>query len=186
MSDNPSAFPCARCGIVASHKQGRQWLCPKHYRIGQMRAGAKRHGKTVPTPDQFEVIIPNPFQCVDCAAPMNWLARDGQCTVATLQHYRDGTHGIVCRSCNTRHAFMDGDTFRDLRPEHKICPKCKEVKPFASFSVDASRSGQMRLKSSCRECSGVSHSKWQTENRSYYNAKQREYRAARKLAARAD
>ena len=179
MIDNPPAFPCVRCAAAASHKQGRQWLCPKHYRFGQMRAAAKRNGKTVPTAADLDELTPSPFDCQDCGEPMNWLGRDGHTQVATLQHYRDGTHGIVCRSCNTRHAFMPNDDFRGTPKEHKFCPECEAVKPFAAFARDAHRSGPLKLKSWCRVCSGLAHAEWQNNNRDHYNAKQRERRARR-------
>ena len=50
-------------------------------------------------------------ECPECGTAMNWFTADGASTVATIQHYRDGTIAIVCKSCNTRHAFMDGDSY---------------------------------------------------------------------------
>lgn len=179
MIENPSAFPCSRCGEASSHKQGHQWLCPKHYRFGQMRSTAKRRGLVVPEHAELEALVPDKMACPECSAQMNWLAKCGQSTVASLQHYRDGTLALVCRSCNTRHAFAPGDSFRDAPKDHKHCPQCQTFKPFTDFSADRGRSGSIKLKSWCRACSHAAHTNWRIRNREHYNAKQREGRARR-------
>jgi hypothetical protein len=146
-----------------------------------MRATAKRAGKMVPTREQLESMLRD--NCADCGVMMNMLSKDGERErTASLQHYRDGSLGIVCTSCNTRHAFMPGDSFRDMPKDHKRCPRCEIVKPFASFSIDRGRSGPMKFKSWCKSCASASHTEWQRKNREHYNAKQREARAARRAA----
>lgn len=180
MSDVSTALiKCSRCDLLAIRLQGHQWLCAMHYRFGQMRAGAKRHGKAVPSHDELAALVIADGHCADCQVPMNWLAKFGQATVATLQHYRDGSFGIVCRSCNTRHAAMPDDTYRDLPAGHKWCPQCSTAKPLCDYSADNSRSGPMKVKSWCKQCSSASHTEWQRNNREQYNAKQREGRARR-------
>lgn len=175
--ENPPAFPCAWCDEVAARKQGRLWLCPKHYRHQQMRVNAKRHGKAVPSYHQLECISTPELLCMDCGRVMNWLSGDGQSTVVTLQHYRDGTFGLVCRSCNTRHAFMADDTYREMPKDHKLCPSCNTVKPLKDFWADNGRSGEIRKKSCCKPCSTSAVLAWRSKNRTHYNSKQREYRA---------
>lgn len=179
--DDEPAMLCGRgaCQSKAARKQGHQWLCEKHYRYGQMRSLAQRRGLYVPSVDVLDSLLRPGFLCQDCNCRMNWLGKDGQATVATLQHYRDGCCGIVCRSCNTRHAYMPGDTFRQMPKDHKWCPRCKATKPFAMFSTDNGRSGPMKLKSHCKACSDVAQANWREANRDYYNAKQRERRAIR-------
>lgn len=174
---------CSRCGSAAVRYQGHQHLCAKHYRFGQMRALAKRRGKSVPDHQELEGLVSDGNRCADCSRLMNWLAAEDQASVATLQHYRDGTYALVCRSCNTRHAYMPGDTYRDVPKDHKLCPKCNEVKPDREFCSDNSRSGPRKLKSHCRECSHKSHTEWRIKNRDHYNAKQRERRAAHPASA---
>lgn len=193
--ENPPAFPihdgserargrvCSRCGDHALRRQGHQWLCAKHYRFGQMRANARRRGLAAPSHEQLDTLVSTELRCADCGVIMNWLARDGQASVATLQHYRDGSFGIVCRSCNTRHAFAPGDSFRTAPPDHKFCPRCDQFKPLSEFHADRSRSGPRKIKSWCRTCSNAAHRQWQEKNREYYNAKQREGRARRRAAA---
>jgi len=171
---------CTRnnCGCVAVRKQGNQWLCARHYRFGQMRSKARTSGKAVPEHAQLEAMLTD--ACPDCGIVMNILSiAGGHHKTATLQHYRDGTLAIVCLSCNTRHASMPGDSYRDMPKDCKRCPQCAGIKPFSAFAVDNGRSGPMKLKSWCKECSSTSHTEWQRNNRDHYNAKQREGRSAR-------
>lgn len=179
-ANNPQAFPCSRCGLKASHYQGHQWLCPKHYRFGQMKASARRHGKYVPSHEELQELVHAKMLCVDCKREMNWLSKDGQSTVTSLQHYRNGTIGLVCRSCNTRHAFMLEDSYKEMPKDSKHCPQCKLIKSSSLFSSDLGRTGQIRRKSWCKECSNKSHTNWQRRNKDEYNKKQREYRKKRK------
>lgn len=177
--ENGGPALCSVCGEVATMKQGHQSLCDKHYRFGQMRVHAKRHGKSVPSRDELEAITPKDLVCPDCSKKMNWRGVDGRSTVASLQHYRDGSYGIVCRSCNTRHAFMHDDTYREMPKDHKQCPQCNLIKPHTEFAADNGRTGPMKLKSWCKSCSSKSHTEWQRNNREHYNDKQREGRANR-------
>ena len=175
------AFFCSRCGIDAVRKQGHQWLCAKHYRFGQMRAKAKQSGKLVPSHEQLEAMLRD--NCTDCGVAMNLLSKSGEREkTASLQHYRNGSLGIVCTSCNTRHAFMPSDTYRDMPKDHKWCPRCEAAKPFSEYAADNGRTGPMKLKSWCKQCSSTSQTEWQRNNRDHYNATQRAWRAARNAA----
>lgn len=169
------------CDEVSVRKQGHQHLCAKHYRFGQMRVNAKRRGLAVPSHEQLHLLVNSDLACPDCSRQMNWLSGDGMSSVASLQHYRDGSFGIVCRSCNTRHAFMPDDTFLNIPDNHKYCPHCKLSKPRSEFYRDAGRAGELKTKSLCKECSNKSFENWRIKNREKYNARQREYRAKRKL-----
>lgn len=171
---------CSVCGLDSTIKQGNQMLCDMHYRFGQMRSNAKRHGKVVPSREQLSQMSGVSLICPDCGVQMNWRAKDGQNTVASLQHYRDGTMNIVCRSCNTRHAFMSEDSYRDMPKDHKLCHVCKEIKPLAEFTKDSYQSGQAKRKRKCRSCSDKLVNEWKEKNRDKYNEYQRAYRAKRK------
>lgn len=171
---------CSVCGSSATIKQGNQHLCDKHYRFGQMRTKAKTDGKSVPSRQELSSMAGVDLVCPDCGVQMNWRARNGQATVASLQHYRDGSMAIVCRSCNTRHAFMDGDSYRLMQKDHKQCPCCKQIKSVEAFTLDASRSGVAKRKSKCRQCSDAQTKQWKESNRDQYNEYQRQYRAKRK------
>ena len=173
---------CSRCECDATMKQGNQYLCDKHYRFGQMRASAKRNDKEVPTHEQLAALVSREMNCPDCGVQMNWRSKDGKSTVASLQHYRSGQIGIVCLSCNTRHAAMDGDSYCNMPKDHKRCPCCLETKPAFDFSVDNGRSGTIKRKSICKQCSDVKVNQWKERNRNEYNAYQRAYRAKRKAS----
>lgn len=114
VDDGGPAKVCSRCGELACRKQGNQWLCPKHYRFGQMRSLARVRRKLVPSHAELHQMPGVNLICPDCGRLMNWFARDGQASVASLQHYRDGSMAIVCRSCNTRHAYAPNDDFRGI------------------------------------------------------------------------
>lgn len=171
---------CSVCNLSSTIKQGNQMLCDMHYRFGQMRSNAKRHEKVVPSREQLSQMSGASLICPDCGVQMNWRAKDGQNTVASLQHYRDGTMNIVCRSCNTRHAYMPEDSYRDMPKDCKLCPVCEEIKPITEFTKDNNRSGQTRRKSKCRSCSNKLVNEWKEKNRDKYNEYQRSYRAKRK------
>lgn len=171
---------CSKCSSEATIKQGNQWLCDKHYRFAQMRASAKRNGKLCPPVVILESLKGADLTCPDCGVSMNWRAKDGQCTVATLQHYRNGALAIVCLTCNTRHAFMESDEYQRMDKDHKQCPSCKQIKPLTNFTLDAGRSGMAKRKSICSSCSNVKVQKWKEANREKYNEYQRAYREKRK------
>jgi hypothetical protein len=171
---------CSVCSQESTIKQGNQMLCDMHYRFGQMRSNAKRHGKTIPSREQLSQMSGASLVCPDCNVQMNWRAKDGQNTVASLQHYRDGSMNIVCRSCNTRHAFMPEDSYREMPKDHKLCPACKSIKPLDQFTKDNYQAGQAKRKRKCRSCSDKLVNEWKEKNRDKYNQYQREYRAKRK------
>lgn len=163
MTDKNIPEICARCESPSVRRQGHQNLCKKHYRFGQMRASAKRRNKLVPSHEELEKMVSDENRCLDCNSKMNWLALENQVLVVSLQHYRDGSLGLVCRSCNTRHAYMPDDTFRKIGVDEKLCPKCKIVKNVAAFCKDNSRSGLRKIKSYCRQCSKEVHRNWRNK-----------------------
>lgn len=148
------------CQEPAIRKQGHQWLCVKHYRYGQMRAAATRRGLAPATDDQFDAMLRPDFCCPECSRPMNWLREGGADTVATFQHYRDGTLSIVCHSCNVRHSGMPGDSYRDMPKDHKRCPKCEQVKPLSEFAHVASKPGPFKAASHCKQCNRAAWRRW--------------------------
>jgi hypothetical protein len=158
---------CKHCDAPAIYLYTR-WLCPMHHRFRQMRADALKGGKIVPSMADLIAMTRN-FVCVDCGVALNWFAKDGKRTVATLQHYRDGTLGIVCFSCNARHGAMPGDTFRDLPDGHKWCAKCSQVKPCGEFHADRSSGRLLKLRGSCKACSEIARSKWYARNVEHCN-----------------
>jgi hypothetical protein len=106
-----------------------------------MRRVATRDGKVSPTREHLENIFSwDGMTCRDCGVTMHWLKEEGpRAQQLTLQHYRSGSMGFVCLSCNTRHAAMPGDSYCDLPKDHKRCPKCEQIKPLSEFYRDASK-----------------------------------------------
>ena len=178
--DNGGKLICSRCHAQAVRKQGNQNLCAKHYRFVSMRSRARIDGKRVPTYEELESLLDVSLACPDCSRNMNWLSADGASTVITLQHYRDGSLALVCLSCNSRHASMPEDSYREMPKDHKRCPTCEQIKPSYEFTADNSRTGYLRRKSKCRACSNASVNGWKEANRERYNEYQRQYRKRRK------
>lgn len=146
---------CSRCDLPRCGKPASR-RCAKHHRFVHMRADAKYAGKSVPTEAALEelVLASDGLKCRDCNRQMNWFQSDGVGSVVTLQHYRDGTFGLVCRSCNAAHANWPGDVFVSVdRTTHKFCPNCGETKTLESFRKHGgSLCGRY---SYCRDCDAV-------------------------------
>lgn len=166
------SMTCSICANAASHKQGHQYLCPMHYRFGQMRSSAKRRGKLVPTRESLaKMVDAHHMRCAHCKIQMNWLAKEGSATVATLQHNRDGSMCLLCLSCNTRHAQFKDDTFYLRNTALHPCRDCGKELPKEYFFKDQSR--PLGIKPYCKHCSNERHRKWSYNNRSRINEKQR-------------
>lgn len=181
MTDREDGGPgCAWCKSPAHIRQGRILLCEAHYRLSSMKIRAKRDGKVAPSVKELEALVPSPFVCGGCKRPMNWLQKHGASTQATLQHDRNGTLKIVCLACNSKHAAHPGDSFWSVPEGHKRCASCERTLAASDFARDRSR--PCGLKASCKQCSHSQHTKWRTDNRDHYNAKQRENRARRAAA----
>lgn len=174
---------CTVCGSSDAIARGTRRLCEKHYRYEQMRYTAKKHGKRVPYMEELAAMHNDNLDCPDCGVQMNWLSANGKATVASLQHYRDGTMTIVCRSCNTRHAYMDGDTYRDTPKDCKVCPSCKTLKAASEFYKDASRSGPLKRTSRCKGCMRELLYEWRRNSGGKFAEYQREYRKKKKADA---
>lgn len=154
-----------KCGSPAVRWRHKQGLCFKHYRVLWMRISAKRAGKVVPSQAELEALFDR--QCPDCNRPFNFLIGEGDFSLTpSLQHYRDGSFGVVCVSCNCRHASMPLDTYREMPKDHKFCPKCSSTKPLSMFSKDNSRTGPLKVKSWCQVCSRSSWKAWNTQRES--------------------
>lgn len=174
---------CDWCCSPVHRKCGKNlWLCVVHYRYLQMRTRAKRDGKSVPSYQELIQITPDPFVCPHCSCRLVWLAAEDQRRVITLQHNRDGSHQMLCRTCNTRHGAREGDRFYAIPLDSKECPGCKTVYGLDEFTAD--RSGQKFADKNtyCTKCKRDYVSKWRDANRDHYNRYQREYRARRKAA----
>lgn len=158
---------CAKCPAKATHLMPARY-CDKHARFMQMRRAAKTNGKAVPTDQQLESLAAElvDMKCPCCGAEMNWVG-EPVATRVTLQHDRDGvTVRLICKSCNSRHRFMPGDSFYQLKPGYKFCPRCEDVKPISEFPKDATQPRTGRA-SFCNPCKRISR------NASYHRRKAR-------------
>ena len=159
-NDGGPACSRADCNSPAFRRLGNAKYCHRHYRFATMRACAKRHGKTVPTTEQFETLIPDGMVCPPCGRVMNWLAKDGESTVMSLQHDRSGAYRLICRACNTRHAAHEGDEFYAIPADQRRCPGCLRVMPLSAFSMDTTK--WLGRKTYCKGCASGRHKAWRS------------------------
>lgn len=182
-----SSKNCARCDRPATFVKKGHHLCALHLRFIRMRESAKNRGKVVPSTRQLETLFRKDMRCGDCNNVMAMTRKEDAARVMTLQHYRDGTFGLVCQTCNTQHAFMPGDTFCDLPPKHKLCPDCSRVLPLTSFWADCYPRRRTKKATYCKPCATKRLQTWRENNRERSNAYHRAYRpkwkAMKRLAA---
>lgn len=165
------------CVAVATRRSGGTPLCDRHYRFRQMRGLAGHRRLAVPTCEQLQELLDrlDGMACPHCKRAMNWIATDGQATVITLQHYRSGELGFLCRSCNTRHVNFAGDSFLDTSPHEKHCARCDRMLPLISFHANRSRGRWMGVANACKECMRLYGKEYRERNREKYNAQRRVY-----------
>lgn len=170
---------CYVCGKEAIKRHGRANLCEQHRRFLQMQKVAKSDGKYVPSLFELEKLVPADMKCQDCGDQMHWIDDDNRAKGAVLQHYRNGTLGIVCMSCNTKHGLMPGDSYRDVPHGHKLCRCCKTIKPLSMFNVRKD-SGVVYPLSKCKPCSLAAQKDWRARNPDKYKALNKKHNDKRK------
>jgi hypothetical protein len=172
---------CFICGDDAIRRHGKTSMCQKHFRFWQMQRAAKSACKFVPTFYQLESLTPKDMKCTDCGVLMHWIDDQNRSSGAVLQHYRDGTLGIVCFACNTKHGQLPGDMYRDVPKDHKLCIQCKTIKPLFEFSIR--RDGKKPYPvSKCKPCSYAAQLAWRTNNPDKYKALNKKHNDKRKAA----
>ena len=175
---------CTQCELEATYVDKRRKLCDMHYRFNQMRQDTWTRLGIKHTVQELLDKLPTDLACPECKTQMVWRRRHNQKGVSnqiTLQHWRDGTIGFLCMSCNVRHSSMEGDSYRDMPKDHKLCPKCKEIKLENQFCFKSSRS-VLKRNSICNACNQALAKEYRAENREKVNEWMRAYRAQRKLA----
>lgn len=170
---------CYICGDEAVKIHGRSNLCPKHRRFLQMQKTAKADKKYIPSIYEIENKVPLNMVCPDCGIQMHWIDNERRSAGAVLQHYRDGTIGVVCLSCNTKHGLMPGDSYRDVPAGHKLCNKCKTIKPLSMFG-NRGKKEKNYPKSSCKACELKALHLWREKNMDRYVAMNRKHNNRRK------
>ena len=171
---------CYVCGDEAIQRHGRANLCAKHRRFVQMQKAAKHDGKYIPSLFEIEKITPSDMICQDCGVLMNWIDESNRAATAVLQHYCDGTLGVTCFSCNTKHGHMAGDSYRDLPHGHKLCGACKTIKPLSEFAQrkDGKKPYPM---TKCKVCNLEANKKWRTQNPERYRSLNKKHNDLKKL-----
>jgi hypothetical protein len=145
-----------------------------------MQKVARHDKKYVPSLFEIEKLIPKDMICQDCNSVMHWIDDSNRAKGAVLQHYRDGSLGVVCFSCNTKHGAMVGDSYRDLPSGCKFCNVCKTIKPLSMFSIR--RDGKKEYPvSKCKSCSLLAQQDWRLKNTDKYLALIKKHNDVKKL-----
>lgn len=158
---------CYVCGDQSIKRHGRSNMCEKHHRFLQMQKTAKMDKKYTPSLYEIEKLVPADMVCQDCGILMHWIDDERRSSGAVLQHYRDGTLGIVCFSCNVKHGLMPGDSYRDVPKGFKLCTCCKTMKPISDFGKRSVSEGSYP-KSKCKRCDLEAQKKWRSQNLDRY------------------
>jgi hypothetical protein len=174
MRPNPK---CSRCGEPATIFQDDTNYCDLHYRYRQMRHGAQRGEKAIPSfelLDQlFQELRLESWKCPACKRTMNLLMKDGHASMVTLQHDRGGAIRLICFSCNSRHQHHPGDTYYELPEGHKRCHVCEKIKPLEEFYTRMSP---------CKTCQREKAKSYFHANKEARNAYKKRYVKANRAA----
>lgn len=170
---------CYICGESTISLHGRKNVCEKHKRFLQMQHTAKWDKKYVPSLYEIEKLVPFDMRCQDCGNLMHWIDNNNRSRGAVLQHYRDGTIGIVCHACNVKHGMMPGDSYRDVPQGHKLCTACKVIKPLSMFYKRSDSKVKYPM-SKCKQCNLDAHKKWRQNNPEKYIALNKKHNDRRK------
>ena len=160
---------CYVCGLDAIKRHNRANMCDKHHRFNQMQRTAKADGKVVPSIFELERLVPIGMVCQDCGVEMHWIDDENRSSGAVLQHYRNGSLGIVCHSCNVKHGLMPGDMYCDVPQNHKLCTDCRTIKPIFEFGIRRD-SKKIYPLSKCKECMQLANQIWRQKNPDKYQA----------------
>jgi hypothetical protein len=171
---------CYVCGEEAIKYLGRSNLCAEHRRFVQMQKTAKQDKKYIPSIYELQRLAPKDMKCGDCGIEMNWIDGSKRSSGAVLQHYRDGTLGITCLSCNTKHGLMHGDSYRDLPKGHKLCRTCKTIKPLNMFGKRSAKEGSYP-KTKCKACEFEAQKVWRLKNPEGYKKLIKKHNDIKKL-----
>ena len=171
---------CYICGNLAIKRGNRSNLCEKHYRFIQMQKTAKTDKKYVPNIFELEKLVPKDMKCQDCGSYMHWIDDANRRLGAVLQHYRNGTLGITCLSCNTKHGLMVGDSYKDVPVGHKLCRSCKTIKPLDLFYKRKDYKVPYPM-TKCKSCNHEAHKQWRINNPEKYIASNKKQNDARKI-----
>ncbi len=151
--DGDNKMRCLKCGDEGKKKRGNAWYCIKHNRYIQIRAHSKSCGNAVPSHEELDSMVAaldSELHCPACGRKMNWNRKDNHQAVLTIQHDHSGEMRLICMSCNVRHAAYENDSYYDLPPGHKRCPRCNQILPYSDFAPCSGRF--MGVQQRCHDC----------------------------------
>jgi hypothetical protein len=172
---------CYICGADSINRHGRANRCEKHHRFAQMQKTASVDGKYVPSFYELEKLVREDMTCPDCSVQMHWIDDNNRSSGVVLQHYRDGTIGLVCHSCNVKHGQMPGDMYRQIPRGHKLCTACKTIKPLGDFNLRRDSKKPYPL-SKCKSCMNSAQLEWRKRNPEQYKKLTQKHNQKRKEA----
>ncbi len=177
-------YPACKCGEMAVSNSGPRHKCAKHYRFFLMRMVAKRDSKLVPSYEQLENMASHlrDMKCPHCSIAMNWLSENGHATTVSLQHYRSGSMGFLCVSCNSRHSQQPADEFMSMPATHKKCPCCQNVLHLNDFYKLQNSKNFGKSSTYCRICTAKKNAQFQRDNHEKFAEYSRRYRAKKKVS----
>lgn len=151
---------CSRrgCNEEAKHKRNKTvTYCDKHFVWSDRKRTSKSRNKTFPSIEEFETLwkelINNKFHCLVCRKKMiiKSLQKGLKGCVVSLQHWKDGSLGLICTACNTGHGHSKlGDDWKHVPKNFKYCPACDKIKNKENFGKNRSRSNG--LTDECKLC----------------------------------
>ena len=102
--------------------------------------------------------------CPHCLNPMPLYSEDGKRKgMATIQHYDNGTLGIICLTCNLAHSKSElRDKLFSLRLDQKYCHDCKQIKSRDDFHNQSRFCGRMTY---CKQCQNARNKRIKERNR---------------------
>lgn len=132
-------------------------------RLRLMRYASRQRGKAVPSLDRLQAIADALVdgECPICKRVMIWSGKVA--SAATIQHDASGAIRIICKSCNSKHAQLPGDTFYDLKPGELFCHRCNSVKAESEFFRDGRCRPRGRA-SWCKSCKTLATYEWRKKN----------------------
>ncbi len=169
---------CCQCGKKAYKSVCYRLLCKLHWKINNIRTGARMNKKYVPTEREIVALFKaNPKRiCPSCDRKMDFCKTDGRVSLSmTFQHNRDGTFGLLCHGCNARHASYKGDSFYKVPKDHKHCKGCGKIKSLNAFYTGPGCDGWKKTSQRCKDCARARGKKFYYENLELCRARARNF-----------
>lgn len=135
---------CSRkdCDAIGVKRHSKTLVyCARHYRVMKMLDYSRRvYPNWSVSYEEIERLLVKAMaegDCPHCGKMMIFFPENRRRSgMATIQHYDDGTLGIICFTCNLAHSKSELRDKLFLVPKgNKFCPDCQTVKPKSEFHV---------------------------------------------------